>query len=341
MYQMTRIDEPGLLLRPNDVLLGEEGNASAAQHDMSEDRDTIVDTLRGRVLRGLQAGTLTAGDRLPSARELAVEFNADHRLLVSAYKILEGERLLELRPRGGAYVLARPSQDGLPPLPESWLVDVFVQGLGRELPGPELHEWLRRCVETLRLRAVVITATEDQAYGLCRELRDDFGFEADAVLTEELGDPGVVPLPVRRADLLLTTGGNAELVRELGREHRKAVTVIEVRPELRGGEWALLLRRPVYAVVATPEFGDILLKFFAHLPGIENLRIVVYGRDDLSAIPEGAPTYVTQRVRADLGGVRIPGRVLPSVRTISTESARELFAFVVRANIEAMSRAAR
>ncbi|CAN5917999.1 hypothetical protein BH11GEM1_BH11GEM1_09620 [soil metagenome] len=309
---------------------------------MSEDREAVVDTLRGRVLRGLQAGTLTAGDRLPSARELAAEFGADHRMLIAAYKLLEVERLVELRPRGGAYVLARPSsQDGLPPLPESWFVDVLVQGLSRELPGPELHEWLRRSVETLRLRAAVITATEDQAYGLCRELRDDFGFEADAVLAEELLDPAVVPLPIRRADMLLTTQAHADLVQALGREHRKAVTVIAVRPELRGGEWALLLRRPVYAVVATPEFGDILLKFFAHLPGIENLRIVVYGRDDLSDIPEGAPTYVTQRVRADLGGVRIPGRVLPSVRTISTESARELFAFVVRANIEAMSRAVR
>lgn len=309
---------------------------------MSDERIAIVDTLRGRVLRGLQAGTLAAGDRLPSARELAAEFKVDHRLLIAAYKVLELERLVELRPRGGAYVLARPtSQDGLPPLPESWLVDVLVQGLGRELPGPELHEWLRRCVETLRLRVVVIAATEDQGYGLCRELRDDFGFEADAVLANELRDPGVMPLPIRRADMLLTTHAHAEQVRELGRRQHKAVTVIEVRPELRGGEWALLLRRPVYAVVATPEFGDILRKFFAHLPGVDNLRIVVHGRDDLSDIPDGAPTYVTQRVRADLGGVRIPGRVLPSVRTISTESARELFAFVVRANIEAMSRAVR
>ena len=310
--------------------------------DMSEDRHAIVDTLRGRVLRGLQAGTLGTGDRLPSARDLASEFRVDHRLLISAYKVLEAERLVELRPRGGAYVLARPlSQDGLPPLPESWLVDVLVQGLGRELPGPELHEWLRRCVETLRLRAAVITATDDQGYALCRELRDDFGFEADAVLDNTLRGAGEIPLAVRRADMLVTTRANEAEAQSLAAELRKPVTVIEVRPELRGGEWALLLRRPVYAVVATPEFGDLLRKFFAHLPGIENLRIVVYGRDDLSQIPDGAPTYITLRVKADLGSTRMPGRVLPSVRTISTESARELFAFVVRSNIEAMSRAAR
>jgi DNA-binding transcriptional regulator YhcF (GntR family) len=133
---------------------------------MTEVREAIVDTLRGRVLRGLQAGTLRAGDRLPSARELASEFDVDHRLLVAAYRQLEVEQLVELRPRGGAYVMARPQGErGLPPLPEGWIVEVLVEGLGRELPAPELHEWLRRCVETLRLRAVVIATTDDQGYG--------------------------------------------------------------------------------------------------------------------------------------------------------------------------------
>ena len=316
-----------------------EPDREAMQPDMTEDGDAIVDTLRGRVLRGLQAGTLRAGDRLPSARALAVEFDADHRLLIAAYKQLVAEQLVELRPRGGAYVMPRPqSERGRPPLPEAWLVDVLVQGLGRELPGPELHEWLRRCVETLRLRAVVITTTDDQAYGLCRELRDDFGFDSEAILADEVRVLTVAPLSVRRADLIVTTRAHADLVRALGSDLHKTVTVVDVRPELLGGEWALLLRRPVYAVVATPEFGVMLRTFFAQLPGIENLRIVVFGRDDLAEIPEGAPTYVTQRVRADLRGVRIPGRVLPAVRTISTKSAREVFSFIVRANIEAISR---
>jgi hypothetical protein len=97
----------------------------------------------------------------------------------------------------------------------------------------------------------------------------------------------------------------------------------------------------VYAVVATQEFGETLRSFYASVRGIENLRIIVYGRDDLRDIPEDAPTYVTQRVRAQLGDVRVPGRILPAARTISTESAREIFTFIVRSNIEAMSRLGR
>lgn len=306
---------------------------------MSGERDAIVDTLRGRVLRGIHAGTLRAGDRLPSARELAAEFDVDHRVLIAAYKELEAEELVQLRPRGGAYIMARAlHQRGLPPLPESWLVEVLVKGLARELPGPELHEWLRRCTETLRLRAVVIASTPEQGDGLSRELRDDYGLECEALLADEVPEVRDGSLLLRRADLLLTTHAHESLGKMLARQLLKPVIVATAMADLPGGEWSLLLRRPVYAVVETAEFGEMMQTFYSQVPGIENLRIIVYGRDDLSEIPDGAPTYVTQRVRNVLAGTRIPGRLLPAARIISTESARDIFAFIVRANIQAMSR---
>ena len=309
---------------------------------MGISRELIVDTLRSRVLRGLQAGTLVAGERLPASRELAAEFDVDYRLVIAAYKALASEGLVELRPRGGIYVAdAGAPRAGHPPLPEAWLAEVLTEGIAREIPGPELHEWLRRSVETLRLRAVTITTTLDQGYGLCRELRDDFVLEANALLAEELRDAAESPLSLRRADLLVTTDAHAEQARALATELGRAAIVVQVRPELAGGEWALLLRRPVYAVVASEQFGEMLRRFFEGVPGIENLRILVLGRDDLEQIPAGAPTYVTQRVRAELGDIRIPGRILPAARTIAAESAREIFTFIVRSNVEAMSRTAR
>lgn len=309
---------------------------------MPEARELIVDVLRGRVLRGVQAGTLRDGDRLPSARELAGEFDVDYRLIVAAYRELSGESLVELRPRGGVYVAVQGrSQRGVPPLPEGWMADVLTQGLAREIPGAELHEWLRRCTETLRLRSVVVASTADQTYGLCRELQDDFGFESEGLVATEVREATTTPLPLRRADLVVTTSAHTRWLAPLSEDLRKPIVVVEVRPDLLGGEWALLLRRPVYAVVATPEFGEMLRRFYAQVPGIENLRIVVYGTDDLMQIPEEAPTYVTERVRTLVGDTPIRGRVLPAARTISTESARALFSFIVRANIEAMSRLGR
>lgn len=298
-----------------------------------------MEVLRGRVLRGLESGTLDVGARLPSGRELAAEFAVDHRVVLAAYRVLADERLIDMRQRGGVYVAERHGSNGNPPIPQSWVADILVEGLAREIPAPDLHEWLRRCTETLRLRAVVVASTPDQCHGLCRELTDDFGLEVECVLASEIVADRL-PLPVKRADLIVTTAAHEKRMRALGAELKKPVQVIEVRPDLIVGEWALLLRKPVYVVVASAEFGVMIRSFFAAVKGVENINIVVLGRDDVSSIPADAPTYITQSVRASLAGVRIPGRILPAARTISTQSARQIFRFIVSSNAEAMSRLA-
>ncbi|MEO7218974.1 MAG: GntR family transcriptional regulator, partial [Gemmatimonadaceae bacterium] len=199
---------------------------------MPESLESIIEVLRSRVLRGLEAGTLVAGDRLPSGRELVNEFGVDHRTVLAAYRVLAEERLVETRQRGGVYVAQRMGADGIPPLPASWFSDILAEGLAREIPAPDLDEWLRRCTQTLRLRAVVIASTSDQVAGLVRELTDDFGLEAEGVLAEEL--PGISdgrpPILLRRADIIVTTGAHAERINAIGGALGKPVQVIEVRP---------------------------------------------------------------------------------------------------------------
>lgn len=291
-----------------------------------------------RVLRGLRADTLRPGDRLPSAREFAGELGADHRVVLAALRVLAGEGLLELRPRGGLYVAARAAdQPGRPAIQEGWLVELLTQGRARDLSALELHDLVRRATETLRLRALVVAETVDQGYGLARELADDFGLDAESLLADEVRGLSPLPVAVRRADLLVTTVAHVDWVRELGAARDVPVRVVTVRPDLVTGEFALLLRQPVYAIVATARFGEMVREFFAGVDGVENLRILVYGEDDLAAIPEDAQVYVTQRVRRQLREP-VPGRLLPPVRTISGESARELYAFIVRENVAAMRR---
>lgn len=329
----------GLTTPPMRNYLQDEITKPAKEPGLPDRLEEIVDVLRSRILRGLESGALAAGDRLPSGRDLAAEFEIDHRTILAAYRILADERLIDMRPRGGVYVADRHGSHGIPPVPESWLVDVLTDGLAREIPAPELPEWLRRCTETLRLRAVIIASTSDQCQGLCRELADDFGLEVEGLLASELTGERM-PLPLKRADLIVTTAAHAERMHALGADLKKPVQVIDVRPDLVAGEWAMLLRRPVYVVVATAEFGDMIRAFFANVAGAGNLNIVVLGRDDVSSIPAAAPTYITQSARASLGGVRIPGRILPAARTISTRSARQIFGFIVSSNVEAMSRLA-
>lgn len=303
---------------------------------MAEDLELIVETLRGRVIRLIQSGTLSPGDRLPSARTLAKEFGVDFRTILNAYRVLADERLIQLKPRGGVYIAPQTADNnGKPPIPALWIGDLLAQALTRNIPPAEFHELIRRCTETLRLRAVVIAPTEDQAFGLRRELAEDFGLEAETVNQSSIGT-SPLPVSLRRSDLLVTVDAIINQVRELGVSLGVPVLQVRMRPDFLKGEWALLLRQPVYAVVATEEFGQLLRKFFSDQPGVENLHIVVHGRDDLRLIPHGAQTYITQRVRASLSADDLQGNILPPARTISSASAREIFAFIVEANVAAM-----
>ena len=305
---------------------------------MTERRAEIVEVLRRRVLRGLQAGTLRAGDRLPSARELGAEFGVDHRIVLAAYRELVDEGLVELRPRGGIYVAPARGGPGAVPLPsEAWLVGVLAQGVSREIPLTEIHEWFRRSVETLRLRAAVIQATPDQIAGFCRELEDDYGLVAAGVDVASISADGDPPVEIRHADLLVTTEAHALLVGRIATRLGKKVIVTEVRPDLIGGEWRMLLRKPVYVVASDRRFVDVVRGYFASTPGADNLRFLIAGEDDLGAIPDGAPTYVTRSARDRIGGVSIKGRILPSARVFSADTGREIVRFIVRKNLDVLA----
>ena len=297
----------------------------------------MADTLRGRIIRGLRAGTLEPGARLPSTRDLMTEFAVDHRLILAAYRQLADEGLVEIRERGGIYVApANSNNANLPAVPIRWYIDTLTEAYVREIAPADLAERLRQSMETLRLRAVVISSTDDQVAGLARELREDFGFEADGITADAVADGGAHPSLLRRADVLIATRAHVELVKRLASELAKPFIEVDVRPDLVVGEWALLLRQPVWAVVATRDFGEMLKRFFANVRGVENLHVLVHGQDDLSQIPDGAPTYVTHRVREALRVTSIKGNLLPAARTLSVESARQILDFAVRRNLRAL-----
>lgn len=302
---------------------------------VTESLSSIAETLRTRLVRGVEAGTLVAGDRLPSARELVTEFRVDNRTILAAYRQLADDGLVEIRERGGVYVSeSLGSAPNLSMFPAKWFSELFTEALARGIAAPVFVDNLRRSLETLRLRAVVLSSTQDQVAGLARELRDDFGFVADGIVADKLAS--VAPDVLRRADLFLATEGHAALVEKLGSQYSKPTIILTVRSDFVAGEWALLLRQPIWAIVATKEFGAMLKHFLGGLRGIENLHVMVHGVDDLTLIPAGAPIYVTHRVRDVLDIHSLPGRFLPPARTISTESAREIFSFLVPSNVAAL-----
>jgi DNA-binding transcriptional regulator YhcF (GntR family) len=305
---------------------------------LGDTRAELADVLRGRILRAVHGGALRIGDRLPSARELEAEFGIDHRVVLDSYRLLAGEGLVELRQRGGIYVASADAFGAVPVPSRVWLSELFAQGIAREVPLTELHEWLHRAVGTLRLRAVAIQESGDQVEGLCRELRDDYGFEAAGLRVAELREDGIEARPeLRYADVLVTTGGLEAQVRPIAERLRKQMICVEVRADLIAGEWRLLLTRPLFVLVGDEQFVGVLVQFFAATPGRENLRPLVVGRDDLEVIPDGAPVYITRSARGLLEGARIRGRILPSVRLFSPASSQELIRFIVGANLDAIA----
>jgi DNA-binding transcriptional regulator YhcF (GntR family) len=255
-------------------------------------RPAIAEALRHRVQRGLASGALRPGDRLPSTREMAADLDADPRVVADAYRVLAADGLVELRPRAGVFVAQATAAPGAADAPSAvWLADVVAEGVRRGVPAPVLAAALAQATESRPLQAAVVGATVDQAVGIARELRDDFGIVATPFVLDQLppGEPPAVAGPgaaPRRHRVHRRTGAAA------GRPAGVRALVIDVRPDLLSPEWRLLLREAqraaLYVVIADPRFGSLVHTFLRGADGAENVRVLVAGSDDVGQIPEGA-----------------------------------------------------
>ncbi len=306
---------------------------------MVERRAEVTGAIRQRIVSGLHLGTLAHGDRLPSTRELSDALGVTPRTVMAAYRELEREGLVELRPRSGIYVAAtQASGGGLLTQLAGWVVEVLVQGLTRNVPPIEFPERVRRCLETLRLRAACIADNRDQIHSLCTELHADYGLETDGVELKQLAAPDdVTQLALRRADVLVTIALHSAEVQRRARELAKPWIVVSLRPDLMSEVTRLLAKEPIYFVATDPRFGNALRRIFEPTGHASNVRLIVLGRDDPGAIPDGAPTYIMRSARKQLGDTPLAGRVIPTPRVFSTDTARELLTFIIRANLAAMA----
>jgi len=300
----------------------------------------MADALRQRVLSGLHLGLLQPGDRLPSIRAIASEFHANPRVALAAYQLLATEGIVELRERSGIYVAAsRPVAESMTPRQSDWLADVVVQGLRRGIAAPDLPGHLRRCLSTHRLRAVVVECNTDQLWSMTDELARDYGFDVTALDLDTLGaesESQHLAPELLRANVLVTTAYHSTEVRHLAERLGVSAIVVTMCTDLFAETQRLLAHEPVYYVVDDPRMAAKLRTVFSSSPGIANLRTLVHGRDDLDSIPARAPVYLTRLTRSRLKGHPLLARTLPEARVFTAESAREISAYVIRANLGAL-----
>jgi len=304
-------------------------------------RQAVADELRDRIVTGLHVGRLRGFERLPSIRSLAAEFDVNERVVLGALRLLADEGFVELRPRSGAYVIP-PHPAGGEALPHlgAWIVNVLLQARARGIPPRQMSAYVRRCLETRRVRAACIECNDDQLHLLCTELTDDHGYIAASTPLEELS-PVAPPPAVRSADVLITTTFHADKVRRVAERLRKPWIAVALRPDIMRSVAQQLERGPVYYVATDPRYERKLRRMLAPFGPVSNLRVLLVDRDDLGAIPDDAPTFVMtsarEHIRKRFGARRGPGRPIHPPRHFSDDAARELLAFLVRQNLAALT----
>jgi hypothetical protein len=148
-------------------------------------------------------------------------------------------------------------------------------------------------------------------------------------------------LALRRADILVTTVFHAADVQAAARRLGKPWIAVALRPEIMGDVARRLREGPVFYVATDPRYERKLRRMLEPLGPVANLRVLLVDRDDLDTIPPDAPTFVMtsarQHVVARYGERGGPGRPIHPPRSFSDETARELLAFLVRANMAALA----
>ena len=301
-------------------------------------RSFIASTLQKRIEHSLRTRAIAPGDRLPSTREIGTEFDVDPRVALAAYQSLADEGLVVLKPRSGVFVAPAISPVDERQPSADFLADTLVAGVVRGFSLLRFTDDLRLAALGRRLRATVIAGTADQAYGLSRELKVDYGLDTTTLLPEQMVVGSVVRTALQRTHLIVTTHALETEVSTLAAALGKPVVVVDIRPPFIENEWKTVLRSGrAYVIAVDPRFLELMRSYLEKVVDLQNIRMLLAGKDSVEAIPPQAPTYVTEAARQKLGKSRIPGRLISPPRILAENSVRTLVRFIVDMNVQQVS----
>jgi DNA-binding transcriptional regulator YhcF (GntR family) len=294
--------------------------------------------IRYRITGLLHVGRLRAGDLLPSIRGLAREIGADHRVVASAYRALEAEGVVEIRPGSGVYLAGGAPAGRTQTETARWLSGVLLEGWRRRVPRGDLAALVERCAAS-RVRCACIESNEDHMAAVAAELEGDFSLDVQPVLVSPSADAASIPAPaLAAADLVVTTVFHEAAGRAAAERADRPCVVLSLNPEFAAAVNHRLAGRVTTAVSVDPRFGARARAFLDVTPHRGNVRVVLV--DELGASPEttvdleGDDVLLTLAARRRLG---LPEyHLVPSPPAfISPESARALCEQIVAIGLQA------
>jgi DNA-binding transcriptional regulator YhcF (GntR family) len=310
------------------------------------DRDIGLATaaLRQRILNGLHVGSISKGDRLPSVRSVARELGTSTKAALVAYRVLNAERLVQVRPRSGVFVHGDGAAMDAPTAGNSdWLADAFVSARRTGLTLARAFDVARERISGPSIHALVLDRNEDQLWSICNELEHEYGMSTTGLDLDSLEQPSMrrsLDAELRRARLVVTTPYERRAARGLTRGSRLPHCSVTMCRDLYSHVRALLAVGPVYFVVVDGRLAARLRRIFSRAAPRGHLRVFVMDRDPLD-VPGDAPLYCTRlarhRLRSTAASSGSPGaaarRLLEQSMTeahvFSEETAEELTRFVL------------
>lgn len=303
---------------------------------------TLVERIRNRIVGEMHLGHLRGGDRLPPVREMARELEADHRAVAAAYRALEGEGLVEVRGRAGAYVAQQERLGGeLPGETAGWLAEVLMEARRRRIGIPDFPEFVRSYTGRVRLRCACVESNRDSSEAICMELAEEFGLDPVTVPADAIPAPrgrkrldsASLPAELREADLVVTTAFHAHAVQPVAEALGKPFAMVTVNPEMAGIIERRMRAGPLTLVAVDPAYAERFREVYHAAAGSDGLRFVAAeDRLAIARLDRTEAVLATRAARRRLPDLDLP-LLLPRYPSISPESTRDLADTIIRLNL--------
>lgn len=307
---------------------------------MNTRTEDLADLLRRRVLAALHRGSRAPGDRLPGIRRMARELGRDHRAVAGAYRRLEHEGLVEIRPRSGVYVArTEPSGgEGVGRFPggQAWLGEILYGGWQRGLTPPELVRVLERALPPRPISAACLETVRDPLDALASEVETVLAVGCRRVLLPLGAAPWnpVVRSLVRRPPGFVVTTAYHMGVRAPLEDAGIPVVLLRINPEWVAALRAWASRPGLVVVVADPDAVDR----FRMLLGTD-LPVDYIALDGVDGVarprpPRRALVYASVLARRSLPPHWAERVEVPDVSLLAPGTVRDLMDMLVRATLQ-------